>query len=363
MKYLNYAALSPTRLEAQQEVEATLAEFRALLYSPTGLDWYGEKIWDFRRTVADLLDVSQPASIAFVPNASMASHLALSFVPWQPGDVILTSTHENPSVLREIQWLAHRQVELLTVKPTSTRTLLTTIREQLPKHQIKAMVLSHVSHVDGRIFPIAEIGKMAKDRGILFLVDGAQAVGHIPVNLDQLDVDIYFFPGHKWCQGPLGTGILILRESFLSKNPVFVQAGLGWNQTQAGRFEIGTHNIGLIAGLAKSCQLLQEEGMRNKDKEKIRESAKKSLNSIKKLRIQEWAGPHAPGILTFRCEDLKIHESVMGLFQTEMNIVVKQFRNYPEAEFPSIRLSWTGSEDTANALLAVRTIEKKLGIR
>ena len=137
MKYLNYAALSPTRLEAQQEVEATLAEFRALLYSPAGLDWYGKKIWDFRRTVADLLDVSQPASIAFVPNASMASHLALSFVPWQPGDVILTSTHENPSVLREIQWLAHRQVELLTVKSTSTRTLLTTIREQLPKHQIK----------------------------------------------------------------------------------------------------------------------------------------------------------------------------------------------------------------------------------
>ena len=360
MKYLNYAALSPTRLEAQQEVDATLAEFKALLYSQAGLDWYEAKISAFRKTVADLLDVSQPSSIAFVSNASMASHLALSFVPWEPGDVILTSTHEHPSVLREIHWLAHRQVELLTVKPTSPRTLLTTIREQLPKHQIKVMVLSHVSHVDGRIFPIAEIGKMAKDRGILFLVDGAQAIGHIPVNLDQLDVDIYFSPGHKWCQGPLGTGILFLRESFISKNPVFVQAGLGWNRTQAGRFEIGTHNIGLIAGLAKSCQLLQEEGLRNKDKEEIRETAKKSLNSVKKLRIQEWPGPHAPGILTFRCENFKVHETVMDLFQSEMNIVVKQFRDYPEAETPSIRLSWTGAEDKANVQCSIKTIKSGL---
>ena len=360
MRYLNYAALSPTRLEAQQEVDVTLAEFRALLYSRAGLDRYGEKIWNFRRNVANLLDVSQPSSVAFVPNASMASHLALSFVPWQPGDVILTSTHENPSVLREIHWLGHRQVECLTVNPTSPRHLLTTIREQLSKHHVKAMVLSHVSHVDGRIFPIAEIGTMARDQGILFLVDGAQAVGHIPVHLDQLDVDIYFFPGHKWCQGPLGTGVLVLSEGFISKNPAFGQAGLGWNQTQAGRFEIGTHNIGLIAGLAKSCQLLWEEGLGNKVKEEIRETAKKSFNDINTLRIQEWAGPHAPGILTLRGEDLKAHETVMDLIQTQMNIVVKQFREYPDTETPSIRLSWSGPDDKENVLHAVKAIKSGL---
>ena len=80
MIYLNYAALSPTRLEAQQEVEATLAEFKSLLYSRAGLDWYHAKISACRKDVADVLDVANPASIAFVPNASMASHLAFSFI-------------------------------------------------------------------------------------------------------------------------------------------------------------------------------------------------------------------------------------------------------------------------------------------
>ena len=108
MIYLNYAALSPTRPEAQREVEATLAEFKSLLYSEAGLRWYQKKISACRQDVADLLNVSGPAPIAFVPNASMASHLAFSFIDWNPGDIILTSTHENPSITREIDWLGHR---------------------------------------------------------------------------------------------------------------------------------------------------------------------------------------------------------------------------------------------------------------
>jgi selenocysteine lyase/cysteine desulfurase len=358
--YLNYAALSPTRPEAQREVEATLAEFQSLLFSEAGLRWYQKKISACRQDVAGLLNFSEPSSIAFVPNASMASHLAFSFVDWGPGDVILTSTHENPSVREEIDWLVHRGVKISKIKPTSPHDVLTTIETQMSIQQIRAIILSHVSHIDGRIFPITEIGRMAHEHDILFIVDGAQAVGHIPVKLDQLDFDLYFFPGHKWCRGPLGTGALIMQESFVAKNAAFAQAGLGWNNTRAGRFEIGTHNMGLIAGLAKACTLLSKEGLRNTEQEKIRETAREQLERIDQIRIQRWAGQHAPGILTFQCRDPKNHKTIMDLFQNGEDIVVKQFLDYPEDETPAIRLSWSGAKEKEDVLLALKVIKKRL---
>ena len=219
----------------------------------------------------------------------MASHLALSFIDWQPGDVILTSTHENPSVMREIDWLASQSVQVTVIKPTDPDDLLSSIQRHLVSQRIKAILLSHVSHVDGRIFPLGEIGRMAKEYGILFLVDGAQAIGHIPVNVSQLDADLYFFPGHKWCQGPLGTGAMIIHDNFLSKNPGFAQAGLGWNGTVAGRFEIGTYNIGLIAGLAKACTLLEKRRAEaTRALEAIRETARNGIRHIDQLSFKQW---------------------------------------------------------------------------
>ena len=360
MIYLNYAALSPTRPEAQEEMEATIVEFKSLLYSEAGIDWYHKKILTCRQDAAALLNYSEPSSIAFVSSASMASHLAFSFIDWEVGDVILTSTHENPSVMREIDWLAQRGVQVSKIRPTSPEDLLTTIDMQISSRKIKAIILSHISHVDGRILPIVEIGRMLQQRNILFIVDGAQAVGHIPVNLDQSDFDLYFFPGHKWCRGPLGTGAMIMHDSFIAKNPALTQAGLGWNKTRAGRFEIGTHNIGLIAGLAKACKLLREEGLRKTDQEEIRDLLNREIVKIDQIRIQQWTGHHAPGILTFHCRNPKTHELIMDLLHNQLNIVVKQFTDYPKEETPAIRLSWSGADDRANVSFAVKEIEKRL---
>lgn len=359
MIYLNYAALSPTRPEVQREVETTLAEFQSLLYSDAGLNWYQEKISIFRNDVAELLNVSEPSSIAFVPNSSLASHLAFSFIDWQPGDIILTSNHENPSIKREIDWLAHRGVQVSMIKPTSPGEIVTTIEKQISTRQIKTILLSHVSHVDGRIFPVSEIGRMAQESGTLFIVDGAQAVGHIPVNLQQWDFDLYFFPGHKWCQGPLGTGVLIAQQTFLTKNPVFERAGLGWNGTRAARFEIGTHNIGLNAGLAKACKLLKEEGLKIKEQEKIGEMVRKSLEGTGKIQIQQWAGEHSPGIFTVQFQDPKNHNIMRGL-QNQEDIVMKHFFDYPPGAPPAIRFSWSGREDIADISSAMKAIEKSL---
>ena len=90
-------------------------------------------------------------------------------------------------------------------------------------------MVSHVSHVDGRILPISLLSTMAREREAMFFVDGAKAVGHIPVDLDQLDFDVYFFTCHKWCAGPLGTCAMVLNHHFLNsemRQPIQIEEGL-----------------------------------------------------------------------------------------------------------------------------------------
>ena len=127
MIYLNYAALCPTHPEAEREVEGTLAEFKQYLYSDAGIQWYLQKSQRCREKVGKLLNAQDPSTIAFVPNASTANSLVLSSLVWNPGDAIVTSTHENPSIIRELRTLAQRGVQTHTVKPTSASEFVTAI--------------------------------------------------------------------------------------------------------------------------------------------------------------------------------------------------------------------------------------------
>ncbi|NKB81448.1 MAG: aminotransferase class V-fold PLP-dependent enzyme [Nitrospirales bacterium] len=356
MRYLNSAALCAPHPDAEREVASTLREFQQYLYSEAGIRWYVEKAQTCREHVARLLHVSDPSRIAFVPNASTANHLVLASLPWTTDDHVITCTHENPSILRSLQALTARGVHLHTVAPTSSETLMRDIEQLLALHTIKAIVLSHVSHVDGRIFPILEIGELAHAHDVLFIVDGAQAVGHIPVDLRQWTGDIYFFTGHKWCQGPLGTGALVMHEHFLQLHPTFGMEWLEQAKPRAAAFEIGTHNIGLIAGLAKACEIKYAEGLPSPHLVKLREQAMSQLTQHPALSIQEWEGPHAPGILTFQCRQPNTHQALISEASRWM-IVFKIFTDYPEGETPLIRLSWAGKTSESDLAFALKKIQ------
>ena len=359
MIYLNYAALCPTNPEAEQEVESTLTEFKQYLYSEAGIQWYRLTIQRSRESVAQLLNVSDPRSVAFVPNASTANHLILSSVDWKPGDRILSSTHENPSIRNELLSLKQRGVETRFLPPTSSSDqFLSSIHHAVQEQKIRAIILSHVSHVDGRIFPIAGISALAKEHNILFVVDGAQAVGHIAVDLEHLKCDGYFFSGYKWCEGPLGTGGMVITERLLSETPSVRSKPIPEGQSPSSRFEIGTHNIGLFTGLAKACGLKNQEGLKTNQQLNIREVVKQQLEQTNIVQVRTWDGPHAPGILTVQCLDLQHHDKLMQLFHKK-HIVVKDFREYPEGETPAIRMSWASQFDQQNILFALE--QTKMG--
>ncbi|GJL52883.1 MAG: cysteine lyase [Nitrospirales bacterium] len=360
MIYLNYAASCPIHPDAKEEIETTLTEFYEYLYSATGIQWYRTKVQQCRETVARVLHVPDPSCIAFVPNASTANYVLLSSIDWKQGDIVVSSTHENPSIRNKLLALSHRGVELRFLPPTaSPQQFLTSVHDALHEQPIKAIILSHVSHVDGRIFPIPEIAAMAKERHALLLVDGAQAVGHIDVHVDTLQCDAYFFSGYKWCSGPLGTGGLVISQRLLEHAPSIQEKPAPAEQPLASRFEIGSHNIGLIAGLAKACEHINQEGLNTEGLQNIREAVKQQLRQMKDTRVREWDGPQAPGILTFQHQH---HTMLMKIFQKH-NIVVKPLTEYPEGEIPAMRMSWLGSADTQNVTKTLDIIREALPVQ
>ncbi|RMH05117.1 MAG: aminotransferase class V-fold PLP-dependent enzyme [Nitrospirae bacterium] len=353
--YLNYAALCPPRPEVEQEMARTLAELGQRLYSEAGVHWYRQCLKDSRRTVAEAFHIPDSATIAFTANASLAHYLALSAIHWQPGDVLVTSTHENPSIIRQLHTLTRRGVKVMDVHPITPSHLLTALESLASAHPIKAVVMSHVSHVDGRLFPISDISALARANGFLFLVDGAQAAGHIPVDVDQLGCDSYFFPGHKWCRGPLGTGVLIVSDQFCEVAPGIQMPQSDLSDPRASLFEVGTQNIGLIAGLARACALAQESVQAQQEPMESRRSLVATrLHRESTVEIMEWEGPHAPGIVTFRSRRPVETRHLASTLEAEWGIVVKAFPKPSSAwSHSTFRLSWLDTTPTEELLWAL----------
>lgn len=339
MIYLNVAGLSPFNQAVQQEVGATLEQFSHLLYSDEGIHHYRQTLQRCRQHLAQWLQVEDAQRIAFVPNATTASSLVLSRIHWKSGDHVLTTTHENSTVLKEILTLQPQGVQIHTLDPSSPVELEREIEQLLQTTQVRAIVISHVSHIDGRMFPIKRLYQLTQKYRALLIVDGAQAVGHIPVDFHDWQPDAYFFPGHKWCAGPMGTGALILGNQLTEcderKEP---------RQPSWADYELGTQNIGLIAGFAKACLNKQEDGMKTARLEQIREKVRQELSKSSQFRIIEWDGPHSPGILSLTSQR---KETNAPLQSKSHDIAWKTFQLPNKQEQTGIRLSW--SSDTSEA--------------
>ena len=352
MIYLNVAGLSPFNPEVQQEIRATLKQFERLLYSDEGIHYYRETLQRCRQALADWLRIEDENSVAFVPNATTASSLVLSRINWKPGDHILTTTHENSTVLKEILGLQAREVHIQTLDPKSPDELETQIKQYFHSKQVRAILISHVSHIDGRIFPIERISQITQNDQVLLIVDGAQAVGHIPIHFHEWQPDAYFFPGHKWCAGPLGTGALLLGKQFVERNERDRNSGKGNSQPLWLDFELGTQNIGLIAGLAKACTLKQQAQLEPPPHVGYREKWKTCLQAQRGLRILEWDGSHSPSIISFTCMDSESEEFMRRTASTH-SLSWKSFSHPSQLSNLSIRLSWsvsTSQEELSSAL-------------
>lgn len=228
-----------------------------------------------RATIARFVGAAQAEEIVFTRNASESLNLvaytyALDVL--REGDEIVVSVMEHHSNILPWQMAAQKTGAKLVWLECDKET------GEIPQSEYnkitsktKIVAVTHVSNVLGTTNPIKEIAALAHKNGAVIVADGAQALPHIPVNVQDLDVDFYAFSGHKFC-GPTGIGGLYGKRELLEKMQPFLRGGemieyvtrdeATWAEVPA-KFEAGTVNVGGAVGMAAAAEYLMEIGMEN----------------------------------------------------------------------------------------------------
>lgn len=256
----NAATSSPKPPEVLERVSAALTEFNA---NP-GRSGHSvalsaaREVLSTRERLASLMNAGEETNIAFAFNCTDALNLAIKGA-LRYGDHVITTQLEHNSVLRPLNALAVRgRISLSIVSPRADGFVdPEDIRASIRKNT-RLIAVTHASNVTGAIQPVAAIGELARREGILYLIDGAQAIGAMPVNVRALSCDLYAFPGHKSLLGPMGTGGLYIRPGVVLRT--LREGGTGTDSEsmlqpdeRPERYESGTLNLPGIAGLGAGC--------------------------------------------------------------------------------------------------------------
>jgi len=225
----------------------------------------GQIIVEARNLIASLFNIPESSQVIFTLNTTEALNLGIKGL-LKPGDHVITSSIEHNSVVRPLETLRNKGVEVTKLATSASCGLLPIQVEEAIKENTKLIILTHASNVTGVINPIREIGKIARARGVLFMVDSAQTAGVFPIDVQAMCIDMLAFAGHKGLLGPQGVGGLYLRSD-LQLTPL-KEGGTGSHsesplqpEKSPDRYESGTFNTPGIAGLAAGLLFLSQIGL------------------------------------------------------------------------------------------------------
>ena len=281
-----------------------------------------------RQKVANFIGANNAKEVIFTSGCTDSLNLvAASFGEQniQAGDEILVSIMEHHSNLLPWQQLAKRkQAKLNFIEINSDGLLDIENLKSRISSKTKIVALTHVSNVLGTINPIKELTDLAHEKGAIVVVDGAQAVGHFPINVAELNVDFYAFSGHKMF-APTGIGVLYGKKDLLDKMPPYRLGGeMIANVTREGatwaevpyKFEAGTPNIAGAIGLGAAIDYLQSLDFEliQKHEQELTSYALEKLKNVLGLTIY---GPQKSngriGVISFNLKNIHPHDLATAL--------------------------------------------------
>ena len=219
---------------------------------------------DAREKLANLIGVSDASRIVFTLNCTEALNLAIKGT-LRPNSHVVTTSVEHNSVMRPLSAMAaERDVTITRAKADGQGLTDPDDLAKCLRPETALLVMTHASNVTGAIQPIEECGRIARARGVPFLVDAAQTGGCLPIDLAVLPVDMMAISGHKGLLGPQGVGALYVGEGM--RPAPLKQGGTGSASSQEtqpemlpDRYESGTPNTPGIAGLSAALDFLARE--------------------------------------------------------------------------------------------------------
>lgn len=251
----------------------------------------GRVILEARELLAELYNSNSPDRIILTHNATEALNLALKgFL--KKGSHVITTSMEHNSVMRPLKALEKLGIETAVVQCSRKGDIdISDIEKEIRKETV-LITVTHASNVVGTIMPISEIGSLAKNYGLEFLVDASQTAGVYEIDVDKMNISMLAFTGHKSLLGPQGTGGLYIREG-LDLTPL-KEGGTGSKSDSLyqpdiipDRFESGTHNTPGIAGLCAGINFIKELGIANirKHEQELAQYFRDGLKGIKQIKV------------------------------------------------------------------------------
>jgi L-cysteine/cystine lyase len=268
--YFNYGgqgSLPQVALTAMQAAQIKMQEIAP--FSLAANDWMNQETAALRSTIAQELGAPTD-SISLVENTTVGCNIAMWGIDWQSGDRILLTDCEHQGIIGTAQELQHRfgvALDVCAIRETVNGGDPVAVIRDAIQPGTRMIVLSHILWNTGQVLPLAEIVALCRSRNVMVLVDAAQSVGVLPLNLTELGADFYAFTGHKWWCGPAGVGGLYVRpEMREALRPTFI----GWRsvttdaqgqpialKSQGDRYEVATSAVPLFVGLRHAIELHQ----------------------------------------------------------------------------------------------------------
>lgn len=268
--YLDNAA---TSFPKPEEVYRAVDDYQRRLGTAVGRGAYREAselqgiVQRARVLAAELVHAEGAERVVFTLNGTDSLNLALHGT-LRAGDHVITSLLEHNSVLRPLRDLQDRLgVAVDYVAPDAEGRINPDEFRRLLRTETRLIALTHASNVTGAVQPVEEVGRIAREAGVLFLVDAAQTAGHWPIDVRAMQIDLLACAGHKGLLGPLGTGLLYVRPGVEKELRSIRQGGTG-TQSETDRqpdelpekYESGNHNAPGICGLGAGLEWIKGRG-------------------------------------------------------------------------------------------------------
>ncbi|MGV8980878.1 aminotransferase class V-fold PLP-dependent enzyme [Clostridium sp.] len=249
------------------------------------------KIMETRESIARLFNIEKPLNIIFTKNATEALNIGIKGL-LKSGDHVISTTIEHNSVLRPLNTMCKNNVEVTFLNTNEEGYIdIGDIKKHIKK-ETKAIIINHASNVLGTVQDINSIGRLARDHGIILMVDASQSAGSINLDVELDNIDIMAFPGHKGLLGPQGTGALYISDSVNLKE--YTEGGTGSNSHSMeqpdflpDKFESGTLNTPGLSGLCEGIKFIEKIGIENIHKHEMNllQCLFEELDKLKYVRV------------------------------------------------------------------------------
>ena len=326
-KRLIYFDNAATSFPKPEEVTRAMVHFSNEIGASPGRSGHrlaieaGRVVFEAREGIARLLGLKDSSRVVFGLNATEGINQGLKGL-LRTGDHVITSSMEHNSVMRPLRAMMKEGLEVSIVPCSQEGFLdLSEVRKAI-RPDTRMLVLNHASNVVGTLQPLAEIGEVCRQQGVLFFVDAAQSAGAIPIDMHREKIDLLAFTGHKALFGPQGTGGLVLGERVDEKELGPVKRGGTGSRSEQEEHpdflpdlcESGTPNALGLAGLLAGLEFVMKVGI-----EEIRQQEKRlTAKLLQGLREIDGVKLYGPG--TAEKQLATVSFNIQGMAPSEVGL-------------------------------------------